>query len=147
MQAKTPASTSPGPGMSGRYGGPASVSIGRVKRRRPNAHRGAPPVSGSELMARTKTEFATACIKRRRSPRLSARTAQQVAAPSIDECHVNLECRVVDAHGVNRHCFFVLEVRKAWIDRANKDRRTRHHRGMDAFMVAGPTIRLPSKMR
>ena len=73
--------------------------------------------------------------------------AALVDAPLIAECYANLECRVVDTRMVNRYNFFVLEVLKAWIDPACKDPRTLHHRGRDAFMVAGETIRLPSKMK
>jgi flavin reductase (DIM6/NTAB) family NADH-FMN oxidoreductase RutF len=42
---------------------------------------------------------------------------------------------------------FVLEVVKAWIDPAVDAPRTIHHRGKGAFMVAGETIKLPSKMK
>ena len=73
--------------------------------------------------------------------------AALVDAPLIAECYANLECRVVDTRMVNRYNFFVLEVLKAWIDPACKDPRTLHHRGRGAFMVAGETIRLPSKMK
>ena len=73
--------------------------------------------------------------------------ASLVAAPLIGQCDANLECRVSDKRAVNRYGLFVLEVLKAWIDPARKDPRTLHHRGRGAFMVAGPTIRLPSKMR
>jgi hypothetical protein len=41
----------------------------------------------------------------------------------------------------------VLEVVKDWIDSACKDPRTLHHQGRDVFMVAGETIKLPSKMK
>ena len=68
-------------------------------------------------------------------------------APPIAECHANLECKVVDTRFVNRYNFFVLEVVKAWTDPECKDPRTLHHRGWGAFMVAGDTIRLPSKMK
>jgi len=78
---------------------------------------------------------------------LTAAPAALVDAPLIAECYANLECRVVDTRLVNRYNFFVLEVLKAWIDPACKDPRTLHHRGRGAFMVAGETIRLPSKMR
>ncbi|MDO8448829.1 MAG: flavin reductase family protein [Rhodoferax sp.] len=78
---------------------------------------------------------------------LTAAPAALVDAPLIAECYANLECRVVDTRLVNRYNFFVLEVLKAWIDPACKDPRTLHHRGRGAFMVAGDTIRLPSKMR
>lgn len=73
--------------------------------------------------------------------------ATLVDAPLIDECYANLECRVVDTRMVNRYNFFVLEVIKAWIDPACKDPRTLHHRGRGVFMVAGETIKLPSKMK
>lgn len=73
--------------------------------------------------------------------------ASQVEAPLIAECYANLECRVVDTRWVNRYNLFVLEVVKAWIDPACKDPRTLHHRGRGAFMVAGETIQLLSKMK
>jgi hypothetical protein len=43
--------------------------------------------------------------------------------------------------------FFVLEVQPAWVDAACKVPRTLHHRGRGVFMVAGETIRLPSRMK
>ncbi|MGO9241872.1 MAG: flavin reductase family protein [Bryobacteraceae bacterium] len=73
--------------------------------------------------------------------------ASRVRAPLIAECYANLECRVVDTRAVNRYCLFVLEVVKAWIDPAQKHPRTIHHLGKGAFMVAGETIKLPSKMK
>lgn len=78
---------------------------------------------------------------------LTPEPASVVQAPLIAECYANLECRLVDTRLVNRYNFFVLEVLKAWTDPAVKDPRTLHHRGFGAFMVAGETIRLPSKMR
>ena len=70
-----------------------------------------------------------------------------VAAPLISECFANLECRIVDTRLVNRYNFFVLEVLKAWTDPSLKDPRTLHHRGHGRFMIAGETIKLPSKMK
>jgi flavin reductase (DIM6/NTAB) family NADH-FMN oxidoreductase RutF len=78
---------------------------------------------------------------------LTALPAATVGAPLVAECFANLECRVVDTRAVRRYGLFVLEVVKAWADPAEKDPRTLHHRGWGAFMVAGRTIRLPSKMR
>jgi flavin reductase (DIM6/NTAB) family NADH-FMN oxidoreductase RutF len=78
--------------------------------------------------------------------KLTALPASQVAAPLIAECFANLECRVVDTRMVNKYNFFVLEVVKAWIDPAQKNPRTLHHQGKGVFMVAGDTIKLPSKM-
>ena len=73
--------------------------------------------------------------------------AKLVGAPLIAECYANLECRVADTRLLNRYNFFVLEVFKAWIDPSRKDPRTLHHRGRGVFMVAGKTIKLPSKMK
>jgi flavin reductase (DIM6/NTAB) family NADH-FMN oxidoreductase RutF len=70
-----------------------------------------------------------------------------VKAPLIDECYANLECTVVDRKLVASYNFFILEVLKAWIDPLQKQPRTIHHRGRGAFMVAGETIQLRSKMK
>ena len=77
---------------------------------------------------------------------LTALPSSQVAAPLIAECYANLECRVVDTRMVNKYNFFVLEVVKAWIDPTMKNPRTLHHQGKGVFMVAGDTIKLPSRM-
>jgi len=73
--------------------------------------------------------------------------ASCVKVPLIDECYANLECKVVDAKMVDEYNLFILEVLKAWIDPAMKHPRTMHHLGKGAFMVAGETIQLPSKMK
>ncbi|MBP2682447.1 MAG: flavin reductase [Deltaproteobacteria bacterium] len=48
---------------------------------------------------------------------------------------------------VTKYNFFILEVLKAWIDPLRKAPRAIHHLGRGAFMVAGRTIALPSKMK
>ncbi len=73
--------------------------------------------------------------------------ARRVKPPLVAECYANLECRIVDTRMVSRYCFFVLEVIQAWLDSSAKDPRTLHHRGRGAFMVAGRTIRLPSRAK
>ena len=78
---------------------------------------------------------------------LTPTAAGRVKAPLIDECYANLECQVVDTRMTAKYCLFVLEVVKAWIDPSVKRPRTIHHLGGGAFMVAGRTIKLPSKMR
>jgi flavin reductase (DIM6/NTAB) family NADH-FMN oxidoreductase RutF len=78
---------------------------------------------------------------------LTAAPAARVAAPLVDECFANLECRVVDAKMVARYNFFVLEVVKAWIRPGIAQPRTLHHRGRGVFMVAGRTLKLPSRMK
>jgi flavin reductase (DIM6/NTAB) family NADH-FMN oxidoreductase RutF len=78
---------------------------------------------------------------------LTAVPASQVDAPLVAACYANLECRVVDTRMVNKYSLFVLEVCKAWIDPAAGAPRTIHHRGRGEFMVAGKTLRLPSRMK
>jgi flavin reductase (DIM6/NTAB) family NADH-FMN oxidoreductase RutF len=78
---------------------------------------------------------------------LTPAAAGRVKAPLIDECYANLECKVADTRMTAKYGFFILEVVKAWIDPAVKRPRTMHHLGRGAFMVAGRTIQLPSKMR
>ena len=79
--------------------------------------------------------------------KLACRPATQVTAPLLDDCYASLECQVVDTRMVRRYEQFVLEVVAAWGDAGIKDPRTLHHRGYGRFMVAGPSIKLPSKMR
>ena len=73
--------------------------------------------------------------------------ASRVKAPLIGECYANLECRVVDMRMVAKYNLFILEVIKAWIDPSWKQPRTIHHKGKGIFMVAGKTIKLPSRMK
>lgn len=78
---------------------------------------------------------------------LSCSSAKLVSAPLIDECFASLECRVADTRMVRKYSLFVLEVIGAWIDPKIKNPATLHHRGYGTFMIAGDTIKLPSKMR
>ena len=73
--------------------------------------------------------------------------ASYVKAPLIGECYANLECKVVDEKMVAKYNLFILEVLKAWVDPTRQNPRTIHHRGRGIFMVAGETIKLPSKMK
>jgi flavin reductase (DIM6/NTAB) family NADH-FMN oxidoreductase RutF len=76
---------------------------------------------------------------------LSAVKADRVAAPLVTECFANLECRVADTRLVNKYNLFVLEVVKAWIDPAQRNPKTIHHRGYGKFAVDGETIKLRSR--
>jgi len=78
---------------------------------------------------------------------LTPAPAARVEVPLIAECYANLECKLVDARLASKYNFFILEVVKAWIDPAKKRPRTIHHLGRGEFMVAGRTIRLPSKKK
>lgn len=71
--------------------------------------------------------------------------AARVTPPLVAECFANLECKVIDTRLVNKFDVFVLEVLKAWIDPAKKNRKTIHHRGFGEFVVDGETVRLKSK--
>jgi flavin reductase (DIM6/NTAB) family NADH-FMN oxidoreductase RutF len=73
--------------------------------------------------------------------------ASCVKAPLIDECYVNLECKVIDMKLANKYNFFILKVLKAWIASSIKEPHTIHHQGKGVFMVAGKTLKLPSKMK
>ncbi len=79
--------------------------------------------------------------------RLTPVAGSRVKAPLIRECYANLECKVVDMRMAATYNLFILEVLKAWIDPSKKNPRTIHHLGRGAFMVAGKTIKLPSKMK
>lgn len=78
---------------------------------------------------------------------LTARPAKRVGAALIEECYASLECRVVDTRMVSKYSLFVLEVVKAWVDRAVKDPKTLHHVGYGHFRLAGESIKLRSRMR
>lgn len=73
--------------------------------------------------------------------------AAHVAAPLIDECYANLECKVVDMTMAAKYNMFICEVVKAWVDTPRKTPQTIHHQGRGVFVVDGETIKLPSKMR
>ncbi len=73
-------------------------------------------------------------------------TAERVMPPLIGECFANFECKVVDTRLVNKFGLFVLEVVKSWIDPAQSNPKTIHHRGFGEFVVDGETITLKSKM-
>ena len=78
---------------------------------------------------------------------LTPERASLVKAPLIGECFASLECKVIDAKMAAKYNLFVLQVVQAWIDPKQKHPRTIHHQGGGRFMVAGRTIRVPSKMK
>jgi flavin reductase (DIM6/NTAB) family NADH-FMN oxidoreductase RutF len=78
---------------------------------------------------------------------LTQAPAERVAPPLVVECFANLECAVTDSDLVGKYNLFILEVLKAWIDPAQKNPKTIHHRGYGTFVVDGKTIKLKSKMR
>lgn len=72
--------------------------------------------------------------------------AKIVAPPLLDECFVNIECKVIDTALVNRFNLFVLEAVAGWRSADADGRRTIHHRGYGRFAVDGEIISLPSRM-
>lgn len=78
--------------------------------------------------------------------RLDARSAQKVAAPLIEQCLANIECKVVDTRMVSRYNLFILEAVKAWVNADRKELRTLHHQGNGTFKVDGKTIDLRERM-
>jgi len=78
---------------------------------------------------------------------LTPSEAACVRPPLIDECYANLECRVIDTKLATQYNIFIVEVVKAWIDRAQKHPRTLHHHGYGTFVVDGKTIKLLSRMK
>ena len=78
---------------------------------------------------------------------LTSAPASHVEAPLVTECFANLECKVADTRLVNKYNFFVLEVVLAWLEPGRAEPRTIHHRGRGMFMIAGQTIKLPSRMK
>ncbi len=78
---------------------------------------------------------------------LTKMPAACVKPPLVAACFANLECKVTDRRLVNTYNLFILEVLKAWIDPAQKNPKTIHHRGYGTFVVDGRTIKLKSRMR
>jgi flavin reductase (DIM6/NTAB) family NADH-FMN oxidoreductase RutF len=78
---------------------------------------------------------------------LTPEASSTVKAPRIEECYANLECRVADTKMVARYNMFVLEVRRAWIDRSVRQPETLHHAGRGVFRIAGRTLKLPSRAK
>jgi flavin reductase (DIM6/NTAB) family NADH-FMN oxidoreductase RutF len=70
--------------------------------------------------------------------------ASRVAAPLIDECFANLECKVIDKRMVSRYNMFLLEVVAARRDPRQKNPTTFHHHGYGRFVADGRAFTLKS---
>ena len=77
---------------------------------------------------------------------LTAKPAQDVRAPLIEQCIANIECNVVDTRMVNRYNLFILQAVKAWVKPGRKEQRTLHHQGNGSFKVDGKMIDLRDRM-
>lgn len=76
---------------------------------------------------------------------LTPAPATKVAAPLIEECFANLECRIADARLVKKYNFFILEVVKAHRATAPKYPRTLHYRGAGIFITSGGVVNKRAK--
>jgi flavin reductase (DIM6/NTAB) family NADH-FMN oxidoreductase RutF len=61
----------------------------------------------------------------------------EVSAPLIQECFVNLECRIADGRLIKAYNLFILEVLKAHVATALNKMRTLHYRGKGIFITSG----------
>jgi flavin reductase (DIM6/NTAB) family NADH-FMN oxidoreductase RutF len=67
--------------------------------------------------------------------KLTPLEARFVDAPLIQECYVNLECKVADY--IKNHGIFVVEAVAAWIDERRGEKRLFHALGDGRFTVDG----------
>ncbi len=75
---------------------------------------------------------------------LTAKPAQRVSPPLLDDCFANIECKVIDTTRVNKYALFIVEAVLAWTDRRASRAKTLHHRGYGEFAIDGETIKLRS---
>ncbi|HLH11543.1 MAG TPA: flavin reductase family protein [Methylovirgula sp.] len=78
--------------------------------------------------------------------KLTMRPAATVAAPLVEECLANIECRVFDTTLAGRYNLFIVEATAISIDRDRKERRLLHHNGDGTFAVDGRTLDLRARM-
>ncbi|HUO94496.1 MAG TPA: flavin reductase, partial [Rhizomicrobium sp.] len=71
---------------------------------------------------------------------LTRADSREVEAPSVGECHANLECRLVEDKLVPSLNFFVFEVVAARAAPRPKYPKTFHYYGEGKFMTAGPVV-------
>lgn len=76
---------------------------------------------------------------------LTPQPASDVAAPLIEECIANIECRVADT-SLDEYNLFILEAERIWIDAGRKEQRTMHHRGDGSFTADGDVLDLRERM-
>jgi flavin reductase (DIM6/NTAB) family NADH-FMN oxidoreductase RutF len=77
----------------------------------------------------------------------TAAEADKVAAPLIEECHANFECRLHDDVLVETYNFFIFEVVKAHVAPRPRHPETLHYTGDGVFMVAGKIVSRKSLFR
>ncbi len=78
---------------------------------------------------------------------LMKKRASKVAAPLIEECYANLECKVVNTSLVSTYNIFILQVIKAWIRPTQERPLQLHHCGKGVFVIDGDIVKLPTKKK
>ncbi|MFL9878254.1 flavin reductase family protein [Herbaspirillum rhizosphaerae] len=68
---------------------------------------------------------------------LTTSAASKVSAPLIDDCFVNLECKLYDDCLIDTYNYFIFEVVKAHAAAGPKHPQTVHYTGDGEFMAAG----------
>jgi flavin reductase (DIM6/NTAB) family NADH-FMN oxidoreductase RutF len=71
---------------------------------------------------------------------LTPASGTAVAAPLIEECVANIECRVADTALVDRYNLWFLDPVAVWTDPDRDERRTLHHRGDGTFTVDSDAV-------
>jgi flavin reductase (DIM6/NTAB) family NADH-FMN oxidoreductase RutF len=78
---------------------------------------------------------------------LTPSPARKVAAPLVEECYANFECKLADGKQINRYSLFIWEVVATHVATAVKNPKTMHYRGRGQFMTAGATIDRSSEFK
>ena len=70
--------------------------------------------------------------------KLSLLAAEKVKAPLIQECYVNIECRIIDY--IKKHNIFIVDGVQVWVNEKIKDKRLIHTIGDGKFVFDGEKI-------
>lgn len=76
---------------------------------------------------------------------LTAVNGSEVAAPLIEECIYNFECRIKDDSLADKFGIVVLEVLKAWSNPEREEQRYFNYRGNGVFSIPGEVRDLSGK--
>ncbi len=66
--------------------------------------------------------------------------ASKIKAPLVDECFINLECKVIDDSLADKYNLFIVKVVAAWQSRGIKNPKTIHHVSGKKFILGGKFI-------
>ena len=71
---------------------------------------------------------------------LTRAKARRVAAPLIEECFANIECRLHDGRMIGRYNLFIFEAVKAQVAPSPRQPVTIHYTGEGVFRLSGKTV-------